>query len=680
MKSQNNVEEDEAKYNQMEKFIAMSKDENILYCTSSDNDLYIITNRDRLLIFEKYTKSLISSQINAMQTIVKKEAKFQSKEKMTKIWCNKTGDHVIIRKDKDVFYYNPLCKTEFNLKEINLEYNSKYYIEPYSIAFNEELKSKDEFEILIADYFSEIYNLRAKINNKNEIIIIFFEKIFTFKTKFELEQEKLSEEKLSEKKDENKINNDEPELNLDLDFDPMEIINFEKNERIIDIKIYNNEKIKEKIIIACTRNMLFKFVGKENTFKEIFLKYSTNSELMLKSYRNFPNKSSSNNIYSNNTNLQIIQSYTNNSINDLIFGCKGSYGYCIGKIIPENNNNNIKDNMFIIQSHKPKYLGEKKIPLFTLTEEEKKDKDDLILICQSKLYLYYLYENCLLMMNKLTLQYANVYMLPFKLKNVFYTENNNLLFLYNENEIFKISCKGEDKYVWSNYVQIQKYDLALKCISNTNTLLRSKIHTLFAEFYFNQKKYELAGKEYALSNEKFEHVCYKFLRQGKTEGLITYLKMIKDYKLNDNQTINNELFVNKYLVYTWLSTLLISEEKKENSENSEKNGGHVSKFWSEFNSYQKDKYLNRQSIYRYLKINKNEKELNDFATLKNDHKIIIQNLIFKGKYDEAFNYIEKTIGNGKDNLEECIKTFMKYFDLFISKSVKNTVKLILLNY
>ena len=672
MKSQNNVEEDEAKYSQMEKLIAMSKDENILYCTSSDNDLYIITNRNRLLIFEKYTKSLNSSQINAMQTIVKKEEKFQSKEIMTKIWCNKTGDHVIIRKDKSVFYYNPLCKTDFNLKEINLEYNSKYYIEPYSIAFNEELKSKDEFEILITDYFSDIYNLRAKMNNKNEIIIIYFEKVFTFKTKFELEQEKLLEEKekLIEKKEENKINNDESELNLDLDFDPMELINFEQNERILDMKIYNNEKDKEKIIIACTRNMLFKFIGKENTLKEIFLKYSTNSELILKSYRNFPNKFSANNIYSNNTYLQIIQSYTNNSINDLIFGCKGSYGYCIGKIIPEKNNNNINENMFIIQSHKPKYLGEKKIPLFTLTDEEKKNKDDLILICQSKLYLYYLYENCLLMMNKLTLQYANVYMLPYKFKDVFYTENNNMLFLYNENEIFKISCKGEDKYVWSNYIQIQKYDLALNSISNTNIVLKSKVHKLFAEFYFNKKKYELAGKEYALSNEKFEHVCYKFLRQGKTEGLITYLKMIKDYKLNDNQTINNELFINKYLVYTWLSTLLISEEKSENNEKKE------SKFWSEFNSYQKDKYLNRQSIYRYLKINKNEKELNDFATLKNDHKIIIQNLIFKGKYDEAFNYIEKTLSNGKDNLEECIKTFMKYFDLFISKSVKNTMKLL----
>ena len=670
MKSQNIVEMDEAKYNKMEKLIAMSKDENILYSTSSDNDLYIITNRDRLLIFEKYTKNLISSQINVMQTIIKKETKFQSKENLTKIWCNKTGDHVIIRKDKSVFYYNPYCKTEFNLKEINLEYNSKYYVEPYSIAFNEDLKWKDEFEVLITDYFSDIYCLRAKMNNKNEIIIISFEKVFTFKTKFEIEQEKTLEEKSEEKKDENEINNDDSDLNLDLDFDPMGLINFGENERIIDIQIYNNEKNKEKIIIACTRNMLFRFSGKENTLKELFLKYSTNSELLLKSYRNFPNKSSTNNNNSNITHLQILPSFTRNATNELIFGCKGSYGYCIGNIFSENNNNN--DNMFIIQNRKPKYLGEKKIPLFTLTDEEKKDKEGLLLICQSKLHLYYLYENCLLMMNKLTLQYVNAYLLPYKFKDVFYAENTNNIFIYNDNEIFKLSCQGEENYAWSNYIQIQKYDLALKSISNTNIALKSKVHKLFAEFYFNKKEYELAGKEYALSNEKFEHVCYKFLRQGKTEGLITYLKMIKDFKLNDNRTINNELFINKYLIYTWLSTLLICEDKNEKKSD----GENISKFWTEFDSYQKAKYLNRQSIYRYLKINRKEKELIDFANLKNDHKIIIQNLIFKGKYEEAFNYIEKTLGNGKDNLEECIKTFMKYFDLFILKSVKNTVSLL----
>jgi hypothetical protein len=182
--------------------------------------------------------------------------------------------------------------------------------------------------------------------------------------------------------------------------------------------------------------------------------------------------------------------------------------------------------------------------------------------------------------------------------------------LYNKKEIWRLSCQDEDKYSWSNYIEIQNYDLAIKSVPNNNYELKAKIYKLKAEKYFEEKKYELAGKEYALSNEKFEHVCYKFLREGKTEGLISYLRMIKEYKLNDknNKIINNDLFINKYLVYTWLSTLLINEENNGNKE--------LGKFWEEFNSYQKDKYLNKQSIYRYLKINRKEKELNDFATLK----------------------------------------------------------------
>ena len=79
MKSQNIVEEDEVKYNQIEKLITMPKDENILYCTASDDDLYILTDRNKLLIYEKYTKSNIYSQINVMQTIIKKEAKSSHK-------------------------------------------------------------------------------------------------------------------------------------------------------------------------------------------------------------------------------------------------------------------------------------------------------------------------------------------------------------------------------------------------------------------------------------------------------------------------------------------------------------------------------------------------------------------------------------------------------------------------
>ena len=664
--------EEEKKYNQLEKLIIMPPEENIIYCTASENGLYILTNKNKILIYEKNSASNNYICLSVMQSIIKKESKYQTKEIHSKIWCNDSGDHVLIKTDKSIFYYNPYFRTDYNLKELNFEFNSKYYIEPYSIAFNEEIKSKDEFEILVTDYFSEIYDIKIKIENKSDIKIVSFEKIFSFKTKFELDQEKKLENMFNAKKDENNENKDEgnkddnkdDDIDLDFDFDPMDLINFGNDERIIDMKIYNNEKDKEKIIIACTKNMVFKFIGKENTFQEIFSKYSANSELLLKSYRNFPNKSSSENIYNNQTHLQIMESYTKDNTSKLMFGCKGSYGYCLGNVLTNN------DDMFVIKSKKPKYVGESKIPLFILDDDEAKNKNGVILSCQSKLHLFFLYDNCLLMMNKLTLQYVNIYKLSSKCNDVFYVEFNNNIFLYNEKEIFRISCYEEDKFVWSNYIEIQRYDLALKTVPKENKILRAKIHKIYAEYYFNQKKYELAGKEYSLSNEIFEHVCYKFLKEGKPEGLITYFRMIKENKFNDknNKIINNDLFINKYLIYTWLSTLLINEEKNKDLK--------LGKFWNEFDSYQKDKYLNKQTIYRYLKINLNEKELNDFATLKNDHTIIIQNLIFKGKYDEAFNYIEKTLGSGKENLDECIKTFMKYFDLFVSKSVKNTVRLL----
>ena len=135
-------------------------------------------------------------------------------------------------------------------------------------------------------------------------------------------------------------------------------------------------------------------------------------------------------------------------------------------------------------------------------------------------------------------------------------------------------------------------------------------------------------------------------------GLIIYLQHIKKYILNDNIKDNNKInenFINKYLLYTWLAILLINEEKDNK------------KFLEEFKTYQKDKYLNKQTIYHFLTINLKEKDLNDFAILKHDHKIIIQNLIFKGKYEEAFDYLEKNLGTGKSNIDEGIKAFMKYF-------------------
>jgi hypothetical protein len=133
-----------------------------------------------------------------------------------------------------------------------------------------------------------------------------------------------------------------------MDFDDINLISFEKGERIIDMKIHinkNNENDIEKVIVACTKNMIFKFIGKENTFAELFKKYSNNSEILLKSYRIFPNKSTSKNY--NSTHLQILPSYATTKNKQIAFGCMGGFGYCFGEIGDNKDNNDNLSNIFV---------------------------------------------------------------------------------------------------------------------------------------------------------------------------------------------------------------------------------------------------------------------------------------------------------------------------------------------
>ena len=61
--------------------------------------------------------------------------------------------------------------------------------------------------------------------------------------------------------------------------------------------------------------------------------------------------------------------------------------------------------------------------------------------CQSRLFIFVLYENYLLMINKITNKYANSYKLPMKYLDLFFNQFNHSLFLYSEKDIYKLSLK-----------------------------------------------------------------------------------------------------------------------------------------------------------------------------------------------------------------------------------------------
>jgi len=660
----------EFKFNLIERFFQNPNSKN-LYATSSETATYLLTDKNKLTVFEKnITQNYL--QFNLISMTLKEENKFQTKKNKSQIWSNKSGNHVIVKHGGCIYYYNPYFRKNLNLKEIILEYKSKYYIEPYSITFNEEINSQDEFEILVSDYFSEIYDIKIKLIDKKEIKIDFCEKVHTFKSKFELEQEEFygQEKKPETTENDNKDNDDDDnDIDLDLNLDDIDMVTFEPGERIIDMKIYNNNNKNndediEKVIVACTKNMIFKFVGKEPTFMEFFKKYSQGSEILKKSYRKFPNDS--NHLNYNISHLQILTSYTSNN-NKTAFGCFGGYGYCSGEI--EENSRDEKDNnlnnIFVLNFRKPNYLSGNKAPLINSEKNSSQKILEPIMACQSKLFIFVLYENYLQMINKITNRQANSYKLPMRYIDMYFNEFNNNLFLYTEKDIYKLSLENEEKLACGNYVEIGKYDLALNEIPEDEIEIRARIHKIKADSLFKQKKYGLAGKEYAFSNEPFEPICYKFLKEGKYSGLISYLDMLKNIKFNDSQ------FINKYLVYTWLAELLIIEENKKSENDDELT---LKKFGDEFKHNKKDKYVNIQNLYYFLKLNGEEKEFNEFAIKKNDYQTLIKNLLSKGKFNEAFNYIDKNLSN--NNIDECYKIFMDYIDIFLEKSVKNSVKIL----
>ena len=107
------------------------------------------------------------------QKEIKEKEKEKKKDKTefdnTRIWSDKNGSHIIFKLDGFTYYYNNVLPVNNKIKLLNLEFN-QHYLEPYSIAFNnnnQNLKYTDE--IIFSDENSSIYTLTIKIEENGEV-------------------------------------------------------------------------------------------------------------------------------------------------------------------------------------------------------------------------------------------------------------------------------------------------------------------------------------------------------------------------------------------------------------------------------------------------------------------------------------------------------------------------------
>ena len=603
---------------------------NILLSSYSENEtLYILTDSS---FFYYKEKGKSAQEFFLIPSVSRPENKFQTEENKAHLWHDKYSFHTIIHSEKRVFYFNPSFRD--GPKEINL-FNGKY-IEPYAMTFYEKGQfNENNIEILFSDYYSDIYNLIIDVNNLDKIQ---FNLLYKLRNRI--------------------IEKDEENFEFDLFY-------LEDYEIITDIKILNlnlnedPEKKNEKTIIAVTKNTIFKFEG-SGTLKEIFDEYAPSKDNFLKVYKKFSTNNQKNEY--ENCKINLIENYFINKSDkkemSLLMGWMSSCGYIIEEMPLLNNKYISKDNYSIYPYVKYKFDGTK--------DFDSKPK----MICQSKLFIFFLYSDSVVIFNKMSKNLVHVeYVL--KYNEIYYVPNQKCLILSSNENIIKLNLDKEEKYLWENYIEIGNYDLAIKYLPEELQYLAPKLHRLNAEKYFREEKYDLSMKEYILSDEIFENICVKFISKNQYIPLLHFLIETKN-SFNKENTKEKKT-AKKYLIYTWIAELLMEQESQ-----IDKSGYNIKKYMDEIKLNHLEKYIDKNICYDYLLMYNKQQEFIDFATLKGDYELIIQKLLNHLNYEEILNKLDKFINSDIDEtiMKKLIKIFFEYSNFFMKESPVKTINLL----
>ena len=646
---------------------------NILYVTSipfPNKKIFLLTDTDKFYIIENNNLSkpqvfqLKSDYLNSDKL---KPIKFQTDSLESQIWTDKKGNHVIIKYKRICFYYNPNLKKK--VEELNLINFGNTLIQPYAVVFNEDkCNYRDTGVFLLSDYNSSIYEVQLFLSDENEMMRSRFGEILKLKI-------------------DNKKSTQPSENSFNLNFFEMD-----KDDRIIDFKLITQDET--ILLLAITKNLLFQFFGKKD-FRSVFNNYNVETGDISKAVKKFfPQKQKSNQVKivkklkngekfeinrvekekkepSAFSRIQLLKKENKNEIDS--FGFMSDCGYIIGEI-----NKDLKpQNQFNIFKY---YKFEK----------ETKEKSEIIhqimpkAVCESNFNRFFLYTNYLVVQNKLTNTIKQNEHIKLDLIDIF--DNEDFIIVYSKKNIYKIPLDNENDNLYEDYIQKGDYKTAL-LLKKDDALLRPSLHKLYADNLFNNKQYLEAAIEYAFSNEIFENVCIKFLKINNTVGLIRYLILIMQFRLNHIKTEkkkdkmeegetngetkenNKEQFIERYLLHTWLLELLAEKLENENNDELVKEIKGITKYESVGS-----KYLDENLIYNILNLFNKQDELIAFAAFKKDYEIIIRSLISKKKIDltlEQFNL--SFCGDGGQLDAKLKKYFYKYGNILIKENIPKTI-------
>ena len=615
---------------------------NILSMSSSKKYLYLITDNAEILCIDSKTLNPIQQSFSITSPSSSDSAPF--KEKITKIWTDREGNHNIIRYKEKIYYFNML----FNQAK---ELDSFKNIEICAVGFNDKNQNdKSTGLFLAADYNNNIYECEINI-----------EKILN---------EKKNDKKSSEKKptEEYKINDSIKKLTTlvfkDWDteedeefFDPKPV----NYERIYGIKFVKTTKLKEDIgpndniyyIMFVTKTKIYQFRGPgEKTFLQCFEKFNKNDMLFNECCKYFPHIPKISKIFTG-TDIDFI--YRNGERLDQ-FGWKTESGYCFGTFNIEYLPHEVK-NFTVIPFEKINSQGKKESGVEPLS------------VTQTINHIFVLYDDCLTIISKLTSNIILTQYLDKDFTGIIYnefTDNNGVILLYSRSGLYQISLKDENRDIWKDYLDTGDYDSALKCVE-ANSQLNRRINRINAEEFFYSKDYLNSVMKYNFSDEKFEIVCLRYLMKNQIEALKLYCELYLSQNVNLEQKENIEANI----IATIIIELMLNTTKEEK------------KSLDAFRTLVRGnlKYLKKGNIiYDLVKSYGRMGEYIEYASIIGDYETVIMYFINSGNIGEALEKLTEFVSylydDNKDNLNRLINLFLLNSHAFFKNNPRESIDLI----
>lgn len=214
-----------------------------------------------------------------------------------------------------------------------------------------------------------------------------------------------------------------------------------------------------------------------------------------------------------------------------------------------------------------------------------------------------------------------------------------LFYAYDQNSIFQVSVNDEGRDLWKVYLDLKEYAAALA--NCRDALQRDQVYLVQAEDAFIAKDFLRAASFYAKINFalSFEEITLKFISIGEQDALRTFLlRKLDNFSKDDKCQIT--------MISTWLTELYLDKINRlllEDDAVSDHSSSEYQSIITEFRAFLSDckDVLDEATTMKLLESYGRVDELVFFASLKEEHEIVVHHYIQLGEAKKALRVLQK---------------------------------------